>query len=357
MKKILSTTVIALTLFSCSLAIAKTVTIDWTMSDTSNVTGYKMYYSYSSNMDNKLLACETTNPDITSLSCPNITFTSPISYWTIGAVTNTGELESIPKLYDATLMKVQNFAVLTPGANSPPTALIASNITSGSTPVTISFDGTGSHDSDGTIVSYVWDFGDGFSGSGNSINHTYSSAGSYNVFLTVTDDRGGTGQDQFTITANEPDLGGSTYAINFQPAYAPIPDGFVLDSGLAFDPDRGYGWTQLPPAMQLKDRDSNISPDQNHDTNITFVPPGTWELTLPNGVYEVTIAVGDAWLAVPYVQNVQAEGIMIVDKVQLIHNATNWYTNTTDVEVTDGRLTLTFDGSTEYAKLCWITIN
>ena len=204
MKKILSTTVIAITIFTCSIAAAKTITIEWDMSDTSNVTGYKMYYSYSNNMDNKILACETNNPDITSLSCSNITFTSPISYWTIGAVTSTGELESIPKSYDATLMKVQNFAVLTPGANSPPTAIISSDPTSGTAPATIFFDGTESSDPDGTIVSYAWNFGDGSTGSSSFVNHTYASPGSYNVLLSVTDDRGDTDNDQLTITVNEP---------------------------------------------------------------------------------------------------------------------------------------------------------
>jgi hypothetical protein len=52
----------------------------------------------------------------------------------------------------------------------------------------ISFDASGSSDSDGTIVSYDWHFGDGDTGSGVTVTHVYSSEGSYTVMLTVTDD-------------------------------------------------------------------------------------------------------------------------------------------------------------------------
>ncbi|HJS93253.1 MAG TPA: PKD domain-containing protein [Solirubrobacteraceae bacterium] len=54
----------------------------------------------------------------------------------------------------------------------------------------ISFDGTGSSDPDGTIVSYAWDFGDGVMGTGASATHAYAGPGTYTVRLTVTDRAG-----------------------------------------------------------------------------------------------------------------------------------------------------------------------
>lgn len=54
---------------------------------------------------------------------------------------------------------------------------------------TILFDGSASSD-DGQIVSYAWNFGDGDTGSGIRPGHSYEAAGTYNVVLTVTDDRG-----------------------------------------------------------------------------------------------------------------------------------------------------------------------
>ncbi|MBU1133740.1 MAG: PKD domain-containing protein, partial [Candidatus Omnitrophica bacterium] len=42
-------------------------------------------------------------------------------------------------------------------------------------------------DADGTIVKYLWNFGDGMSLEGESVTHTYTTAGTYTVTLTVTD--------------------------------------------------------------------------------------------------------------------------------------------------------------------------
>ncbi len=50
------------------------------------------------------------------------------------------------------------------------------------------FDASESADIDGTIVSYVWDFGDGNLASGSDVSNVFLSAGSYIVSLTVTDD-------------------------------------------------------------------------------------------------------------------------------------------------------------------------
>jgi PKD repeat protein len=58
------------------------------------------------------------------------------------------------------------------------------------TELSCTFDASGSSDSDGSIVSYSWDFGDGNSATGMTTTHNYAVAGSYAVALTVTDDTG-----------------------------------------------------------------------------------------------------------------------------------------------------------------------
>ncbi len=62
------------------------------------------------------------------------------------------------------------------------------------------FDGSASSDTDGTIVSYAWDFGDSSTGTGISPCHQYISDGTYTVSLTVTDDDGYTDSDTTVIT-------------------------------------------------------------------------------------------------------------------------------------------------------------
>lgn len=77
----------------------------------------------------------------------------------------------------------------TPPANVAPIAN-ANGPYSNDINTVINFSSVNSSDSDGNIVSYTWDFGDGTTSSVANPNHSYSSAGTYNVTLTVTDDGG-----------------------------------------------------------------------------------------------------------------------------------------------------------------------
>jgi PKD repeat protein len=86
--------------------------------------------------------------------------------------------------------------------NQLPTAVFSSTPQQGDAPLSVSFDASASSDSDGTIVSYTWDFGDGQTATGVSQNHVYSLPGSYLVQLTVTDNLGATAQSTVTITVN-----------------------------------------------------------------------------------------------------------------------------------------------------------
>jgi PKD repeat protein len=75
----------------------------------------------------------------------------------------------------------------------------------------LTVDGSGSRDSDGSIGSYVWDWGDGSAaGSGVRASHTYTRAGSYTVRLTVTDNAGATASATTTATIQSSTSGGAT---------------------------------------------------------------------------------------------------------------------------------------------------
>ncbi len=71
---------------------------------------------------------------------------------------------------------------------------------SGSAGSNIAFDGSASADPDCDIVSYAWNFGDGNTGTGATILHSYTTAGSYVVTLTVTDNDGLTASASATVT-------------------------------------------------------------------------------------------------------------------------------------------------------------
>jgi len=67
---------------------------------------------------------------------------------------------------------------------------VASLTCSSSTPSvneTVTFDASASYDPDGTIVDYAWNFGDGTTGNGKVVKHTYNAVDMYPVTLTVTD--------------------------------------------------------------------------------------------------------------------------------------------------------------------------
>ncbi|WP_139984516.1 ThuA domain-containing protein [Nocardioides litoris] len=89
------------------------------------------------------------------------------------------------------------------GARSPQ-ADAAATPTSGTAPLTVAFDGTGSTDPDegDSIASYAWDFdGNGTTDASTAkATHVYTATGVYNARLTVTDTTGRTATDSATIT-------------------------------------------------------------------------------------------------------------------------------------------------------------
>lgn len=85
-----------------------------------------------------------------------------------------------------------------PPANKPPVASFsAPACTAG---VACEFDGGGSSDPDGSIASYSWSFGS----SGKTASHTFADAGTFDVTLTVTDNKGAKKSVTRSVTVTAP---------------------------------------------------------------------------------------------------------------------------------------------------------
>ncbi len=91
---------------------------------------------------------------------------------------------------------------ITQADNQPPVASANVSPNPATAGETVTFDGSGSSDPDGQIVTYNWNFGDGNTSNQQVANHAYASTGTFNYSLTVTDDRGGSAQTSGQITVN-----------------------------------------------------------------------------------------------------------------------------------------------------------
>lgn len=74
----------------------------------------------------------------------------------------------------------------------------------GNSPLTVTFSSAGSLDLDGTIASYLWDFGDGATSTSANPQHTYSLPGNYVATLTVTDNLGAGTSNTVAIEVTAP---------------------------------------------------------------------------------------------------------------------------------------------------------
>ncbi len=97
------------------------------------------------------------------------------------------------------LYSVSNAVSEPAGTNSAPIADFSYSPMSPTTDDTVEFTDL-STDSDGSIVSWDWDFGDGTTSTDQNPNHVFSSEATFTVTLTVTDDFGDTGTLSQTIT-------------------------------------------------------------------------------------------------------------------------------------------------------------
>ncbi len=151
-----------------------------------------------------------------------------------------------------------------------------------------------------------------------------------------------------------------TARINFQPAGAPVPAGYLADTGAVFGLRTGgerFGWN-ADNAAQTRDRNAANSPDQRYDTLTHLQKPGNpnavWEVSVPNGTYTVRIVAGDA-ANFDSVFRLNVEGAPVLSGTPT--SATRWLEGTANVAVSDGRLTITNGAGASNNKICFVEIS
>jgi large repetitive protein len=125
--------------------------------------------------------------------------------------------------------------------NQAPHSIPAANLSNSQTLVSIRFDAGASFDPDGTVQSYLWEFGDGSTSSLKSVDHTYTTApestGAFTVRLTVFDNLGASNLATLDVTVANRNPSGvidfgtpvyATLAAFFRSAGSSDPDGIIV---------------------------------------------------------------------------------------------------------------------------------
>ena len=136
---------------------------------------------------------------------------------------------------------------------------------------------------------------------------------------------------------------GLQVSVNFQPADALVPAGFVADVGNKFG-DRGngfsYGWNRSNTRYARLRTGASPGPGYLSHQDMYRSNGGTrWELAVPNATYRVRIVAGDPTKLSGMDYRISAEGVRILRGKPT--SASRWVEATAEVTVEDGRLTLT----------------
>lgn len=154
-------------------------------------------------------------------------------YITYGSFTVTLNVTNSENLSDVTSKQVN--------VRQYPTASFTFTPGLPSVNATVTFNATASNPRGGTIVSYLWNFGDGQTGTGVIATHAYAMYGTYLASLQVTDSEGLNGTTSHSIRVIIKPVANFTYAPTYPRANRPV----FFNASQSYDPDGSivsYAW-------------------------------------------------------------------------------------------------------------------
>jgi glucose/arabinose dehydrogenase len=182
--------------------------------------------------------------------------------------------------------------------NTPPTAVLTANPTSGPAPLTVTFNGSGSFDPEGQPLSYQWTFGDGQSQttSTSSIQHIYGSTGTFNASLVVVDSQGAPSPAETEViqvgnTAPTPSIISPAAGTLFTVGQTITLTGSATDAQDGTLPSTSLTWTVL------RHHDQHTHPwfGPTSGNNLTFQAPAPEDLSATtNSWLEVILTATDS---------------------------------------------------------------
>jgi parallel beta-helix repeat protein len=138
---------------------------------------------------------------------------------------------------------IDSVAITPRGSDNPPTAVLNLTPSTGTAPLAVTADASGSSDTDATpIATYAFDFGDGSPPVGPqataTANHTYTTPGTYTVTVTVTDTAGNSSLKTATATVSAPSPDSApTAALRLSPSSGAAPLTVTADASGSSDTD------------------------------------------------------------------------------------------------------------------------
>ncbi|WP_069470985.1 PKD domain-containing protein [Candidatus Marithrix sp. Canyon 246] len=136
---------------------------------------------------------------------------------------------------------------------------------------TVSLNASSSFDPDGSITAYQWSSSNGQAANGKNSQLTFPNPGTYEIILTVTDDKGATNSTHKIITLNQQN---QPPQANFtmSPNQGDAPLTVILNASSSFDPDGSI------TSYQWSSSDGQAANSQN--TQFIFNNPGTYTISL-----------------------------------------------------------------------------